>query len=224
MSARIVPFDFQGQAVRFNTDGWINATEAAARFGKRPIDWLRLDETRDYLEAMASALGLEGKVSQNHFGLSRTSRGGKAPGTWLHPKLAVRFAQWLDTRFAIWCDLQIDSLLRGESKTWTSARREAAIGYRAVCDAVALNCEAQGKTPQRHHFINEARLINEVITGVFAGRDRDQLGAHELEVITLAELRDTVLIGQGLPYAERKSNLLGYVRGLLGKQIGRNAA
>ena len=199
MSARIIPFDYQGQAVAFNAEGWINATEAAARFGKRPVDWLRLSETRDYLEAMASALGLEGKVSQNHFGLTRTSRGGKAPGTWLHPKLAVRFAQWLDTRFAIWCDLQIDSLLRGESKPWASARREAAIGYRAVCDAVALNCEAQGKTPQRHHFINEARLINEVITGTFAGRNRDQLSAHELEVITLAELRDTVLIGQGMP-------------------------
>ncbi|WP_374288861.1 KilA-N domain-containing protein [Pseudomonas fluvialis] len=224
MSARIIPFDYQGQAVAFNAEGWINATEAAARFGKRPVDWLRLSETRDYLEAMASALGLEGKVSQNHFGLTRTSRGGKAPGTWLHPKLAVRFAQWLDTRFAIWCDLQIDSLLRGESKPWASARREAAIGYRAVCDAVALNCEAQGKTPQRHHFINEARLINEVITGTFAGRNRDQLSAHELEVITLAELRDTVLIGQGMPYAERKGNLLGYVRGLLGKQIGRDAA
>ena len=224
MSARIIPFDYQGQAVAFNAEGWINATEAAARFGKRPIDWLRLSETRDYLEAMASALGLEGKVSQNHFGLTRTSRGGKAPGTWLHPKLAVRFAQWLDTRFAIWCDLQIDSLLRGESKPWASARREAAIGYRAVCDAVALNCEAQGKTPQRHHFINEARLINEVITGTFAGRNRDQLSAHELEVITLAELRDTVLIGQGMPYAERKCNLLGYVRGLLGKQLGRDAA
>ena len=224
MSARIIPFDYQGQAVAFNAEGWINATEAAARFGKRPVDWLRLSETRDYLEAMASALGLEGKVSQNHFGLTRTGRGGKAPGTWLHPKLAVRFAQWLDTRFAIWCDLQIDSLLRGESKPWASARREAAIGYRAVCDAVALNCEAQGKTPQRHHFINEARLINEVITGTFAGRNRDQLSAHELEVITLAELRDTVLIGQGMPYAERKGNLLGYVRGLLGKQIGRDAA
>ena len=224
MSARIIPFDYQGQAVAFNAEGWINATEAAARFGKRPVDWLRLSETRDYLDAMASALGLEGKVSQNHFGLTRTSRGGKTPGTWFHPKLAVRFAQWLDTRFAIWCDLQIDSLLRGESKPWASARREAAIGYRAVCDAVALNCEAQGKTPQRHHFINEARLINEVITGTFAGRNRDQLSAHELEVITLAELRDTVLIGQGMPYAERKGNLLGYVRGLLGKQIGRDAA
>lgn len=224
MSTRIVPFDFQGQAVTFNSDGWINATEAAARFGKRPVDWLRLDETAAYVEAMAGALGLESKVSQNHFGLVRASRGGKSPGTWLHPKLAVRFAQWLDVRFAVWCDLHIDDLLRGEGKAWASARREASIGYRGLCDALALNCEAQGKVPQRHHFINEARLINEVITGSFAGRDRDQLGANELEIVTLVELRDSVLIGQGMAYAERKTSLLGYVQQLLRKQIGRSAA
>lgn len=224
MSARIVPFDFQGQVVTFNSEGWINATEAAARFGKRPVDWLRLDETVAYVEAMACALSLESKVSQNHFGLVRSSRGGKSPGTWLHPKLAVRFAQWLEVRFAVWCDLHIDDLLRGGDSSWVNARREASLGYRGLCDALALNCEAQGKTPQRHHFINEARLINEVVTGTFAGRDRDQLNARELEIITLVELRDSVLIGQGLDYAERKANLMRYVRQLLSKQIGRRAA
>ncbi len=222
--SKITPFDYQGQAVAFNAEGWINTTDAAARFGKRPADWLALEGTRDYMEAMASALGLESKVSQNHFGLARTSRGGKAPGTWLHPKLAVRFAQWLDMKFAVWCDLQIDGLLRGESKPLASARREAAIGYRAVCDALAINCEAQGKTPQRHHFINEARLINEVGAGAFAGRNRDQLSAGELELVTLAELRDTVLIGRGLSFGERKASLLAYVQSLQTKHLGGKAA
>lgn len=224
MNARMVPFDYQGQAVTFNSEGWINATEAAARFGKRPVDWLRLDETVAYVGAMACALSLESKGSQSHFGLVRSSRGGKSPGTWLHPKLAVRFAQWLDVRFAVWCDLHIDDLLRGGDSSWVNARREASLGYRGLCDALALNCEAQGKTPQRHHFINEARLINEVVTGTFAGRDRDQLNARELEIITLVELRDSVLIGQGLDYAERKANLVRYVRQLLSKQTGRSAA
>lgn len=224
MSARIVPFDFQGQAVAFNSEGWINATEAAARFGKRPVDWLRLDETAAYIEAMAGALGLEGKVGQNHFGLVRTSRGGKSPGTWLHARLAVRFAQWLDVRFSVWCDLRIEDLLHGSGQSWQSARREASLGYRGLCDALAMHCEAQGKAPRPHYFINEARLINEVITGTFAGRDRDQLTAHELEIVTLVELRDSVLIGQGLAYGQRKTNLLQYVQQLLGKRIGSDAA
>ena len=224
MSTRIVPLDFNGQAVTFNSEGWINATEAAARFGKRPVDWLRLDETGTYIEAMASALGLESKVSQNHFGLVRTSRGGKSPGTWLHARLAVRFAQWLDVRFSVWCDLRIEELLRGNGQNWANTRREAAIGYRAVCDAVHLNCEALGKAPQRHHFINEAKLINSIVAGTFAGRDRNQLSAQELEAITLVELRDSMLIARGMPYAERKTNLLSYMQDLLAKQIGRDVA
>lgn len=108
-----VPFEYQGQPVQFTTAGWINATEIAKRFGKRPVDWLKQAETRAYVEVLADALG-KSKVTQDHFGLVETSRGGKAPGTWLHPKLAVAFARWLDLKFAVWCDLHIDALLRGE--------------------------------------------------------------------------------------------------------------
>lgn len=113
--SKITPFDYQGQAVAFNAEGWINTTDAAARFGKRPADWLALEGTRDYMEAMASALGLESKVSQTTLASLAPAGAAKrrAPGFTL---LAVRFAQWLDMKFAVWCDLQIDGLLRGESK------------------------------------------------------------------------------------------------------------
>lgn len=215
MSARIIPFTYEGQAVRFNADGWINATEAATRFGKLPHEWLRLPETVAYLEALAKC----GKIPQ----LVRTQRG-RNGGTWLHPKLAVAFARWLSVDFAVWCDEQVDALLRGESKPWASARREATIGHKAVCDAIAFNCEAQGKTPQRHHFINEARLINEVITGAFTGRDRDLLSAGELELVTMVEIRDVLLMGQGLSFAERKVTLLQYVRDQQSKHQRRIAA
>lgn len=215
MSARIVPLDYEGQAVRFNGDGWINATEAAARFGKEPHEWLRLPDTTTYLAALSKS----GKIPE----LVQTKRG-RNGGTWLHPKLAVAFARWLSVDFAVWCDEQVDALLRGETKSWASARREAAIGHKAVCDAIALNCEAQGKTPQKHHFINESRLINQVVTGSFAGRDRDQLNAAELEIVTLAELRDSGLICAGMTYAERKANLLAYVRKLQDKHQRRIAA
>jgi hypothetical protein len=110
----VIPFHYEGQAVRFNSEGWISATDVAKRYGKRPIDWLKQDETRLYMSVMAEALGIEPKVSQDHFGLVSTSRGGKSPGTWLHPKLAVVFARWLDMKFSVWCDLHIDALLRGE--------------------------------------------------------------------------------------------------------------
>ena len=52
---------------------------------------------------------------KSHF--VKTNRGGnrKAQGTWLHPKLAVMFSLWVNIYFAIWCDEQIDSIMRGQS-------------------------------------------------------------------------------------------------------------
>lgn len=42
MNTKILQIDYQGQGITFNADGWINATEAAARFSKEPAQWLRL--------------------------------------------------------------------------------------------------------------------------------------------------------------------------------------
>jgi len=106
--SNVIPFHYQGQPVRFNTDGWINATDVAKRYGKRPVDWLKQDETRQYLSALAEALNCDPES------LLETRRGRHHSGTWLHPKVAVAFARWLDVKFAVWCDLHIDSLLRGE--------------------------------------------------------------------------------------------------------------
>ena len=110
MNNNVIPFHYQGQAVRFNSDGWINATDVAKRFGKRPVDWLKQGETKEYLNALAEALTCDaGSLVETS--KARSDRGG---GTWFHPKLAVAFARWLDLKFAVWCDLHIDALLRGE--------------------------------------------------------------------------------------------------------------
>lgn len=222
----VIPFDYQGEAVAFNADGWINATQAAAQFGKEPHDWLRLPDTAAYLAALERAGNSKsGKIPElERADLVVTRRGRRHGGTWLDQRLVVPFARWLSPDFAVWCDMQIYDLLHGGHKPLSTARREASIGYRAMCDALSISYQARGKTPQRHHFINEARLISTVIAGAFGGRTRDQLSANELELVTLVELRESVLIGQGLPFAERKANLLGYAQGLQVKRLGRDAA
>ncbi|MBV4516390.1 KilA-N domain-containing protein [Pseudomonas kurunegalensis] len=213
MTAKIIPFDYEGQVVRFNADGWIHATEAAARFGKEPHEWLRLPDTERYLEGLQRRYGEIPYVKTSR---ARADRGG---GTWLHPKLAVKFARWLSVDFEIWCDEQIDALLRGEQGNWQQARLQSAVGYRGLCDALAVACEERGTSPQRHHFINEARLINQVITGQFAGRDRDQLSAEELLLVSLIEIRDVLLIGQGKDFDTRKKSLLRYIQSLRAKHL-----
>lgn len=114
---KLLTADYQGSAVSFRDDGWFNATQAARKYGKRPNDWLMLAETLDYI----AALNLFSNTGQN--GIWQVSKRGNNGGTWLHPKLAVRFAQWLDVRFAVWCDMQIDAILRGTAVRPRIARR-----------------------------------------------------------------------------------------------------
>ncbi|HBQ89184.1 MAG TPA: hypothetical protein DD803_06950 [Alcaligenes faecalis] len=104
--SNIIKYDFEGHLYSFNMDGWFNATEAAARFGKAPAEWMRLPGTASYLVAFERRYGGIPYVKTSR---ARADRGG---GTWLHPKLAVRFAQWLNDDFAVWCDEQIDAIIR----------------------------------------------------------------------------------------------------------------
>lgn len=99
--------EYDGQTVEFSTDGWINATPIAKRHGKRLRRWLAAPDTAEYMAALADALKAP---DSGAFVRKRSGRGGRIE---LHPKLAVLFARYCDARFAVWCDLQIDHILRG---------------------------------------------------------------------------------------------------------------
>ena len=81
----LIPSNYNGSTISFDEDGWINATEIAARYGKRPVDWLALDSAKEYISTLAEISNCE-KSS-----LLKTRRGRHNSGTWLHPKLAVAF-------------------------------------------------------------------------------------------------------------------------------------
>ncbi|QTP33693.1 hypothetical protein B7759_02296 [Burkholderia glumae] len=104
--------DYDGMSVTFTGAGWFNATAAAHRYGKEPAQWLRLPATVAYIDALHRKYG--------NFTHLKTRRGAGG-GTWMHPKLAVRFAQWLDVDFSVWCDEQIDHILRGGLSVWQKA-------------------------------------------------------------------------------------------------------
>ena len=201
---RLINADFDGSPMQFNRDGWFNATLAAERFGKSPRDWLRLPSTVEYLAAIDEAEN--SNVGKSHIWVR--SKRGNAGGTWLHPKLAVMFARWLDVRFAIWCDTQIDSLIRGTGDGWEAARAGAAQQHRGVCDMVRLTRQAIGKPTMPHHYINESRLINLAMTGSTSPVDRSSLSKSELRLLELVERQDMVLVSMGRSYEQRKAELL----------------
>lgn len=200
---KIIPLDYAGQAVQFDDEAWFNATAVSERFAKRPVDWLRLPETEKYLEALCRRL----KVGKSHF--YRTKRGRSGGGTWFHPKLGVPFARWLDVDFAVWCDDQVDSLLRGTNPHFDRGclRQEAAASFRVMSEIVRLARERQGKSASCHHFINEARLVAWALTGQFAPLDRDTLPTGDLALLVALEERNAVLVGAQLKYADRKHAL-----------------
>lgn len=194
----IITRDYDGMPVDFTTEAWFNATAVAKRFGKLPNEWLRLPETVGYLE------GLERKYGKiPHF---KTSRG-RGGGTWMHPRLGVAFARWLDVDFAIWCDEQIDHLLRGEGMDWKRMRHEAASSFKVMTDAILYTRSEAGKNVAPYHFSNEARLVNWALSGEFKGLDRDALTKEQLDLLAKLEVRNTVLIAQGLNYEGRKQKL-----------------
>ncbi len=104
---------FEGNKVKFNIDGYINATFIAKKHGKKANDWLRLDHTKELIEEITKS-GLH-DLEQNQ--LVITHHGGSNPGTWIHPDLAVHFAYWLSPKFAVWVGKQIEQILKEQRDT-----------------------------------------------------------------------------------------------------------
>lgn len=200
---QFVILKYEGHAITYQQDGWFNATEAAAPFGKRPGDWQKLPSTDNYIGALCRQLRRE-KIS-----LLKVIRGGRnrPDGTWFHPKLAVAFARWLDEDFAVWCDLQIDALIRG-NQDWKIQRHAAAASYKVMTMALKETRAEAGKGCSTHHYSNEARLVNFALAGKFEGLNRDAMPVDQLDLLAQLEVRNTLLLAKGVEYEKRKADLL----------------
>lgn len=100
-------------------------TKAAQHYGKDLSNFMRSPDTRDYIDALEHSVEITACIAK---------RGG-APGqagTWAHPKLAVFFARWLDVRFAVWCDITLDEILRGRAVVQVVAPEEAPLSLATV--------------------------------------------------------------------------------------------
>ncbi|MDP1637108.1 MAG: KilA-N domain-containing protein [Candidatus Nitrotoga sp.] len=198
----IVKAEFDDIAVTFTEDAWFNATEVADKYNRRVTDWQNNNETQHYLSALAEIL----KVPKEH--LLKTRRG-RYGGTWMHPRLAVAFARWLDVRFGVWCDDQIYQILSGQHVhyDWKKSRHETSASFKVLGQVLQLTRQRLGKTCAPHHFSNEARMINWALTGRLGKMDRDGLSSGDLDLLAKLEILDTALIGCGASYGDRKKEL-----------------
>ena len=117
MTNSIVTLQYNYFPVMFQSDAWLNATTIAKSFNKLPNEWLRLDSTKEYIKCLQDMLFNEKALrdnpatEQNQLVITKTGGNPNEQGTWIHPKLVINFARWLEIKFAVWCDMQIEKLL-----------------------------------------------------------------------------------------------------------------
>lgn len=105
---------YEGEDIFFNDNAgvvYINATQMGKKFGKRPVDWLKSQQAKEYIKAYSEVL------SVTSADLVRIRKGGNdkdLQGTWLYRDIDLEFARWLDPKFSIWCNNVVKELaLRG---------------------------------------------------------------------------------------------------------------
>ena len=81
----------------------VNATDMAKAFGKRAGDFTSNQQTKDFINVLESKTGIPVLV---------VNQGGTNPGTWMHEKLAIKLAGWLNPEFEIWIYDRISELLK----------------------------------------------------------------------------------------------------------------
>lgn len=110
---QLVEIDHHKFAVELqNGNMSINLTQMAQPFGrsKRPLNWLKTQESIDYLNALSVAT----KIATDD--LLRVKQGGQNQGTWCTDYcIAMRFAQWLSPDFSIMVDKLLVKLLTGQA-------------------------------------------------------------------------------------------------------------
>jgi KilA-N domain. len=118
----LITKNFNGNNIEFKVENGVvyaNANKMAEAFGgsSKLKDWKGSPNTQRYIGALSDKIG---KIS-----LINSSRG-ISGGTWIHEKLILNFARYLDVNFELWCDEQIATLLRegtvSVSKNVTSAQ------------------------------------------------------------------------------------------------------
>jgi KilA-N domain len=86
---------FEGKKIRIDkTNNYPNLTDMARATGKKVTDFLRLDNTKEFIDELSLSAGIP--VNEIYYATP-----GNTHGSWGHPKLAIKFAGWLSAKFEV---------------------------------------------------------------------------------------------------------------------------
>jgi len=100
---------------------------------------------------------------------------------------------------------------RKAEPAWQIKRDATKEGFRWMSDNLKEQREAKGKATKAVHYMNEAKLINGVLSGRYGGIDRNTLPTKDLAFIADLQRYNARLIAQDVPYKERKVALEQYL-------------
>lgn len=103
----IQKYDYDGSTITFakGDNVMVNATQMANKFGKKAKDWLKTQQSKEFLKSLSEGKNIPSSdLVQVMYGNSG--------GTWMHEDVAIEFARWLSPMFAIWCNDRIKELAR----------------------------------------------------------------------------------------------------------------
>lgn len=111
-----------------------NASEMANSFNKNPKDFLKLKETEKFISILLLYLNSEKEVPSHRYEDIVLI---KDDSIFMHRKLAIKFASWIDMEFSIWFFETVDDILFGN--------------YKKHWDAHALQKSSQAKMIEFKH-------------------------------------------------------------------------
>ena len=199
----VVPFDFDGVSVRaILQDGqpWFVAADVCAALeyssaSKAVSDHVD-DEDCSTVTNSSSRNGGGKILIINESGLYSLVLSSRKPE-------AKRFKKWVTSEVLP----QIHRTGQYQA-TWYEKRHAIASTSKVLSAMLQHIREAAGKATKDHHYQNEHKLVNSLLSGEFKGMDREQMSLYDMEFLAHFEIRNAVLIGSGAVYPQRKAQLI----------------
>lgn len=183
----------------------VSSLKIAELFGRRHDNVLRAIRTV-LIEKFSLRIHEERDLDQ---------RGKERPVFWLEERDALTVMPFIGGQQAMEGQRKlVDAYLYYRDHFANPPRQDLLAAKRAahhpMMDALVECREEQGKLTATHHFTNENRLCNGVVTGNFRALDEQALDNEQLNLLTQVRERNAALLVAGLDYDTRKARLVAF--------------
>lgn len=205
MKAKKIQLVVAEQVIPTNRDGLFCLNDlhraAVAPDHKKPSEWMRLETAQELIAEIEKA-GIPAIKSRQRI------------GTFACKELVYAYAMWLSAAFHLKVIRAFDALVSGqiEEAQRIALRQDVSFGVRHMNRTLHDRRIEDGKETKGYHYINEALLLNEIVTGKREPLQRESLNPSELELLAELEYHNAKLIDRGLHYEVRKIRLMQLAR------------